>query len=514
MNGKKEFGDYQTPIEFADKVCDYLLKIKAIKPDIVIEPTCGLGNFLQSSLVFHAEKYIGIEINHEYCAACKQKFQNKPVEIINADLFNFSLGSLRSKKKSILLIGNPPWVTNGMLSSIGSCNLPEKNNFKGFRGVEAITGTSNFDICEYFILKIIREFQNTNTVIAMLCKTSVARNVFSEIMRTNTNCCACDILQFDSKEVFGINASACVLVIQLCSTTTTANACKVFSLDHPSLCIDEIKYINGSLISCQVKKCTDYSGKCCFEWRQGVKHDCSSVMELTKTEDHFFNGFGECVDIEDTMLFPLVKSSMFKNPIIHSFSKYVIVTQKKPRDNTNPIADIAPKTWLYLNSHKGSFDARKSTIYFGAPPFSMFGIGDYSFARYKVGLSGFYKKPLFCLLYSDDAKPVMTDDTGYFIGFDDYDMAYAALLILNSSKVQQFIMCSSFLDSKRPFTKKLLNRIDFSKVLDDCSFGILQKTERSLGLAPYITIEMLSNFSDFIKMGQQTIPLEFLLNYG
>lgn len=45
----------------------------------------------------------------------------------------------------------------------------------------------------------------------------------------------------------------------------------------------------------------------------------------------------------------------------------------------------------------------------------MFGIGDYSFAPYKVALSGFYKKPLFCLLYA--SKPVMTDDTAYFWHF-------------------------------------------------------------------------------------------------
>lgn len=514
MNGKKEFGDYQTPTEFADKVCNYLQKNKALKPDIVIEPTCGVGHFLQSSLVFNAEKYIGIEINPEYCAICTQTFQDKPVEIINADLFSFPLSSLKKENKSILLIGNPPWVTNGMLSSIGSGNLPEKNNFKGLRGVEAITGASNFDICEYFILQMIREFQNTNAIIAMLCKTSVARNIFSEIIRTKTNYNTCDILEFDSKSVFGISASACVLVIQLSSAMKSTNTCKVFSLDNPSVCIDEIKYINGHLISCQVIGCTDYSGKCCFEWRQGVKHDCSSVMELTKTKDGFSNGLGECVYIEDTILFPLIKSSMFKTPIIHDFSKYVIVTQKKPRDNTAIIAEIAPKTWSYLNRHRDFFDERKSSIYFGAPPFSMFGVGDYSFAKYKVGLSGFYKKPLFCLLYSSDAKPVMTDDTGYFIGFDDYELAYVAMLILNSNKVQQFILCSAFLDAKRPFTKKLLNRIDFSKIKDDISYSSLQETEKNLGIAPYVTNEMYLNFIDCLEMGQQTFPLEYLLNYG
>ena len=44
----------------------------------------------------------------------------------------------------------------------------------------------------------------------------------------------------------------------------------------------------------------------------------------------------------------------------------------------------------------------------------MFGIGDYSFAPYKVDFLVSTKKPLFCLLYA--SKPVMTDDTAYFFG--------------------------------------------------------------------------------------------------
>ena len=64
----------------------------------------------------------------------------------------------------------------------------------------------------------------------------------------------------------------------------------------------------------------------------------------------------------------------------------------------------------------------------------MFGVGDYSYSPYKVGVSGFYKQPLFSVLYSDDGIPVMTDDTSYFICFDHYDTAYplqnASLYIL------------------------------------------------------------------------------------
>ena len=33
----------------------------------------------------------------------------------------------------------------------------------------------------------------------------------------------------------------------------------------------------------------DFNGISCFEWRQGVKHDCSKVMELTNTKNGYVN---------------------------------------------------------------------------------------------------------------------------------------------------------------------------------------------------------------------------------
>lgn len=70
-------------------------------------------------------------------------------------------------------------------------------------------------------------------------------------------------------------------------------------------------------------------------------------------------------------------------------------------------------------------------IYTGAPNFLIFGMGDYLYASYKVGVRGFYKKHLFSILVSESRKHVMTDDISYFICFLIYDMAYMAMIILN-----------------------------------------------------------------------------------
>lgn len=502
MSGKREYGDYQTPVYFAEKVCIYLRDCRHIKPSAIVEPTCGVGGFLKSSLLFNANEYYGIEINPEYCDICRDEIKDERVKIINSDFFAFSSKALIQNKRQILVIGNPPWVTNSTLSALDSDNLPIKVNFKGLKGIDAITGASNFDICEYIILQLINEYRDTNTVISMLCKTSVARNVFKELKRNYINFVSCDMLEFDAAKVFGINASACVLVIQLSENAISSDVCNVYDFEKPNTLKSQFRYSAGQFYNNLDGDTENFDGRCCFEWRQGVKHDCSKVMELTMQAGTLVNGKKEAVQIEDDIVFPLIKSSMFKSPVIHSFSKYVIVTQKKAREETGHLERELPKTWEYLNDNIKLFENRKSSIYRGAPPFSMFGVGDYSYSRYKVGVSGFYKQPLFSVLYSDDEKPVMTDDTSYFICFDSYDMAYVAMLLLNSKKVQGFLTSIAFLDAKRPYTKKVLERIDFEKIVDSLTIEELNETEKQLNLSYYVTSLMYNDFKSLLESGQ------------
>lgn len=494
MNGKREYGDYQTPEYFSLAVCEYLKNEKQVAPTVIIEPTCGIGSFVKSSLIFHVSEVIGIEVNAEYCEICKKNIPDPRVHIINADLFHFDFQTVIKKKEPLLIIGNPPWVNNSTLSSLHSDNMPAKMNFKGFKGIDAITGASNFDICEYIILQLIASLRGTNTTIAMLCKTSVARNVFIEMKRTNTKFRSCDILEFNANQVFGVNASACLLVIILSMDDISSDLCNVYSFDQPKEIRHSFGYVDGKLYSNLTERADDFSGNCCFAWRQGVKHDCSKVMELSFDGTGFVNGLKEQVDIEARYVFPLIKSSMFKSPVIADSKKYVIVTQKKIREDTSHIAADAPKTWRYLHSHKEYFLKRKSSIYKDAPDFSMFGIGDYSYAPYKVGVSGFYKKPLFSVLASSCHIPVMTDDTSYFICFPTYDAAYVAMLILNSARVQQFLTTIAFLDAKRPYTKKVLERIDFHKILSSIQLAELVDTEKALGLEQYLNENMMNRF--------------------
>lgn len=486
---KKEYGDYQTPIFFAKKVIEYALDYYNINPDLIIEPTCGVGNFIHALQDYFPEtSIVGIEINSDYTESLQDLEQ---VTIYNENIFEYDFKKiLEDSINEYLIIGNPPWVTNTNLSKFESDNIPLKNNFKKYNQFEAKTGMSNFDISENIILHIINIFHQLKSTIIFLCKYNVACNIFEYLVKNHTFPARINIVKFDAMEIFGIDTSASILFIQFNENYKKISNCKVTSLDNPKI-FYHIGIKDGKLYS-NINNTIEIDGKCCFEWRQGLKHDCVNIMELEKKDDKYQNKKGDTISLEEDLIYPLLKSSNLKKPVVTESNKNIIITQNKLKEDTSYIKKEYPLTWNYLTKNKEYFEKRKSSIYKKAPAFSIFGIGDYTFKKYKVAISGFYKKGLFTLTY--DEKSMMLDDTCYYISFDNYDEAYITMLILNSDLVQKFLKNIVFLDSKRPYSKKVLKRIDFKKALKILTLDDLIETEEKLELKKYITKDLFKEY--------------------
>jgi len=203
--------------------------------------------------------------------------------------------------------------------------------------------------------------------------------------------------------------------------------------------------------------------------------------------------------LESENIYPILKSSDLKTGIIETTRKYVIVTQKKIKADTSYLKNTSPKLWKYLMSKKERMDNRKSSIYKNSPPFSIFGIGDYSFKPYKVAISGFYKEPLFCLVGTIDNKPVMLDDTCYFLSFDDYETALIIMLVLNSGMVNQFIKSLAFINAKRPYTKEILMRVDVGKCMELIRYPEIREIAQIYAPNAKIDEEMYGKISQAIQ---------------
>ena len=460
---KLEYGDYQTPIDFCDMVVDVISS--KYKPKFIFEPTFGLGHFIESaSKKFkNVNTVFGNEINQQYFYEFNNK-KKKNVELFNENIFTFNHKKIKDKIKNepMLIIGNPPWVTNSQLMSEDLKNLPKKSNFKNLKGLDSITGASNFDICEYILIDLLSNYAKSNIMIAMLCKTSVATGIIKNIKNFPFKLKNVTLYLFDAKKIFNVGCEACLFVAE--NDKNGSNTAKVYNIDKPDELLYEFGWKNGKFHSKFKELSYDIDGNFYTEWRQGVKHDCSKIMELEQKENNWYkNKLNEKFILEDEYVYPLLKSSDLKNNYITQSSKYVIVPQKSIREDTMHIEKDAPNTWNYLKKHEEFFKNRKSAIYKNCPPFSIFGIGDYSFSKYKVAISGFYKKPNFVLL--DNEKSIMLDDTCYFISFNNLKDAYITMILLNSNIVNNFLSSIAFLDKKRPYTKDILMRIDMKKIV-------------------------------------------------
>ena len=511
---RAEYGDFQTNEDLANKVTLNLIS-KNISPKVVIEPTCGKGNFIIASLkkFDSISSIFGIEIYKPYVWETKFNIINfylenpkkNKIEILishcNVFDFDFKKIAIQFSLEEILIIGNPPWVTNSMLGSLNSTNLPRKNNFKKHSGLDAMTGKGNFDIAEFITMSLIDTFQNINGNLLLLVKNSVVKNIVFDQKKRNFKIGNIQKHSIDCKKEFNVSVEASLFYCKLNSAPEFN--CKEFNFYDNKKCIQNFGWLENKFVSNidTYNNTKEIDGESPFVWRQGLKHDCSNIMELDKVNGHYVNGLNEEIKLESDLVYGILKSSDLKNTVINQTRKYTIVTQKKVGQDTKYIKSEFPKTYGYLIDHLSNFDARKSSIYNNKPSFSIFGIGDYSFKPYKVAISGLYKTFHFTLVLPQNDKPVMLDDTCYLIGFEKIEFAIYSLILLNSKTAMQFLKSITFADAKRTFTKDVLMRIDLLKLaknsnVDELKFEV-EKLNNLYNLK--ITLNLWKNYLNEMK---------------
>ena len=211
-----EFGDFQTPLELASRICR-LLAANGHAPRSVLEPTCGVGGFVEAaSIVWPEAGLSGVEINPEYVVEADRKLSERAA-IQQGDFFTFEWSSLLERQiQPILVVGNLPWVTNAKVGSIGGSNLPEKSNFKNHKGFDAITGKSNFDISEWMLIQMLSWFTSRNITLALLCKSAVARKALTHAWKCSIPIRSA-IYRIDAKKEFNVSVDACLLIVEASS---------------------------------------------------------------------------------------------------------------------------------------------------------------------------------------------------------------------------------------------------------------------------------------------------------
>jgi len=466
-----EYGDFQTPRDLADTVAAFLRDL-GILPSVIVEPTCGQGSFaIAANDVFRTARQIfAFDINAAYISDLQKQVNDARGghwHVSQQDFFTFNWKDFFAPfGGEILVLGNPPWVTNAALGVIGSDNLPKKTNFQNHIGFAAKTGKANFDISEWMLIKLLEALDRKHGCLAMLCKTSTARKVLRHGWLNHYTIGRASLHLIDATMHFGVSVNACLLVVHtgVPDLVPTAGVYSDLTFDHK---LTTFGLVGRDIVADvdEYNRLRDIDGINYYTWRSGVKHDASSAMEFKKSGDTLMNGFDEHIKIESTYLYPLLKSSDLANDRLIP-QRYVLVTQRKPDEDTENIRKTAPKTWAYLLRHANILDRRQSVIYQKRPRFSVFGVGDYTFSPWKVAISGFYKNCRFVVVGKHRNKPVVLDDTCYSIACGSEQEATFVCKLLNSDITKRFLHSLVFFDAKRPVTIDVLNRIDLKRIAD------------------------------------------------
>lgn len=504
----RQWGDFQTPPALVAQICHYLADC-AISPRVIIEPTYGVGNFVLGALKFfpRVELIYGVEIQKKYEWQLKltllaralygERTPFTTIELCQDDIFTHRFPDKILNIPDLLIIGNPPWVTNAELGALNSQNLPAKRNLKSFNGLDALTGKSNFDLAEFVLLRMLKLFSAQCGTLAMLCKNSVIKNIVEILPKQQFPVANIRTFEINAGREFGAAVDASLLVLDMGVPKATFT-CQVATLQRPNYVIKTFGWTRNKFVS-NISKYELYyelDGESPLIWRQGLKHDCAKIMELDVRDEVCVNGKGEVINVEEDRLYWLLKSSDLRKFEVGQARKKVIVTQRHLGEDTSILKQYTPKLWEYLTKNSEYFERRKSKIYLDKSPFSIFGVGEYSFRMYKVAISGLYKEPRFSLIPPISNLPVLLDDTCYFLGFDIYSDALFTASLLNCQIVKQFLQSIVFVDAKRPYTKELLMRINLTQVASDVSFDSLCLLWDELGYKPSISVAS-SDFEEF-----------------
>ena len=330
-----------------------------------------------------------------------------------------------------------------------------------------MTGASNFDLAEAVWIKLIRDLAGERPTIALLCKNSVARALLRSIQGDDLPITSATFWKIDAARWFRASVAAGLLRVEV-GPGPKAREVPVYPNLAASVPETTWGVGDGSIVAdlAAYRRASFADGIGPIAWRQGVKHDASSVMELIpQVGGGWVNGLGEAVDVEADRVYPWFKATDLARGISPEPRRSILIPQRSLGDDPRDLARTSPQLWAYLQGHAERFDARKSSIYRGRPPFSLFGRRPLHLQPVQGGDLGLHKSFRFRAIGPIDGRPPLVDDTCYFLPCPSVEAACTIAAVLNGPEASDLLLGLTFADNKRPITQATLKRVDARALL-------------------------------------------------
>ncbi|EJN61647.1 N-6 DNA methylase [Halogranum rubrum] len=177
-------------------------------------------------------------------------------------------------------------------------------------------------------------------------------------------------------------------------------------------------------------------GACDYEIRHGVKDDAKAVFGLDRSQ---------LASLEPDHVYPYLKSRHIVKYGLFGYDLQLVPMRQAIEDNEDELAAETPETYAYLRAHRDELMARSSTWFDEGPFYTLFGLGPYTWADYKVVWCRLGFKPHFVVVSTVDdpelgEKPVVPGDHCMFLATDDGEEAHYLCALLNSAPYQRCLL--------------------------------------------------------------------------
>jgi hypothetical protein len=174
-------------------------------------------------------------------------------------------------------------------------------------------------------------------------------------------------------------------------------------------------------------------GTCDYEIRHGVKDDAKAVFGLDREQ---------LVALEPDHVYPYLKSRHIVKYGLFGHDLQLVPMRQAIEDNESELRARTPRTYEYLCTHRDRLLARSSTWFDQGPFYTLFGLGPYTWADYKVVWCRLGFKPHFVVVSTVDdpdlgEKLVVPGDHCMFLATDDREEAHYLCALLNSAPYQR-----------------------------------------------------------------------------
>lgn len=395
------------------------IKIDFTKIKSVIDTAAGSCNFL----IYLAKKYkhiqfYGIEKNKDV-----YKLTLKSIEgIENIKYFN---GDMFFDKFDIplcdLYIGNPPWVNFIDLEEDYREKIKKvwTDNFKIKKDFRMLLGDSRGDLSQIFMYYSINNFLKPDGIFSVIMPVTAIRSKNSSAadFREFTNLTVSEITEISNINPFAnTERTSCFIEGKKGGQTKFPIKYSIYK-NSSEIEVKELDKKGNNLVFSDED---DITGKCSYVARQGIN--------TLGANDIFF--FKKQTNLKSDIVKRLLKSSDIKkwsyNP-----SYWALIPYKNGKIiSEDELSSQYSDEYNYLINNKEKLKNRKSK-FVKNNFYQLFGVGDYTFKKYKVMWKGLGSKRLECAVVNEETMP--NQSMNCYISTDSENEAHYICAIMNSN---------------------------------------------------------------------------------